>query len=115
VFTADSPINVACSSDDGQTHQLSVEAHDQALAKHRIDQPANEHLRSFFQDRFENHAGLIWHRVGEAPSWLIEAKRLYAEIKRLMQAGITIYSSPADLAAYRETDGDHNESERVCS
>ncbi|MEZ5930606.1 MAG: AAC(3) family N-acetyltransferase [Alphaproteobacteria bacterium] len=102
VFTPDGPISVTCRSTDGALHELSIRAHDPNPAKRRIDRPENEHLRRFFQAAFEQRAGLSWHRIGEARSWLIEAKPLYAELKRLMQAGITIYSSPSDLAATSE-------------
>ena len=110
VFTPDSPIDVACRDGNGQVHQLSIKAHDPEPARRRIDQPDNEHLRSFFQDRFEQHAGLSWHKIGEADSWLIEAKKLYAEIKQLMQAGITIYSIPSDLSTYRRAVDSDNRS-----
>lgn len=106
VFTSDSPIDATCRGNDGQVHRLSVKAHSRDLAQRRIDQPENQHLRDFFQDSFERRAGLTWHQVGEARSWLIEASSLYAELKRLMQAGITIYSSRLDLAAYRQAAGE---------
>lgn len=111
VYTPHSPIDVACRDRNGQVHQFSIKAHAPAPAKRRIDHPDNRHLRSFFQDRFERHAGLSWHNVGEATSWLIKAKRLYAEIKQLMEAGITIYSSPSNLAAYRRAVDNDNRSE----
>ncbi|MGI9491695.1 MAG: AAC(3) family N-acetyltransferase [Geminicoccaceae bacterium] len=111
VFTPDSPIDVACYGHHDQVHRLSIKAHDRAPAKHRIDQPDNTHLRSFFQHRFEDRAGLSWHQIGEAPSWLIEAKKLYAEIKGLMQAGITIYSSPKDLELFRQRDDNGSDPE----
>lgn len=108
IYTPDSPIDVACRGDDGQVHQLSISAHAPMIARRRIDQPDNQALRTFFQDCFEVQAGLTWHGVGEARAWLIEAGRLYAEIKRLMQAGVTIYSSPSDLEVYRRTIGDQS-------
>ena len=111
VFTSDSPIDVTCLGEDSRVHRLSIKAHNHDLARHRIDQPDNQHLRGFFQDSFERQADLTWHHVGEARSWLIGAKPLYAEIKRLMQAGITIYSSPSDLAVYRQKTGDDSGSE----
>lgn len=108
VFTSCSPIDVTCLDHDGQTHRLSIKAHDSKVARRRIDQPENPELRAFFQARFERQADLTWHAIGEAPSWLIEAGQLYAELKRLMQAGITIYSSPSDLEACRRKAGDRN-------
>lgn len=103
VFTPDSPIRARCRAGDGSMHDLLIRAHHQEAARRRIDRAENAHLRSFFQDAFERRAGLTWHGIGEARSWLIGAQALYAELKRLMQAGVTIYSSPADLAAYRSS------------
>jgi len=103
VYTSDSPINATCRDEDGGLHQLAIKAHDRARAQHRIDQPGSADLRAFFRDRLEHDADLSWHQVGEAASWLVEAQQLYAEIKRLMQAGITVYSSPSDLDTYRRT------------
>lgn len=97
VFTPDSPIEADCRGDDGQIHRLHVNAHDGAVASTRIDRPENMAIRQFFQDRFERHAGLSWHPVGEASAWQVEAPRLYDQIKRLMQEGITIYSRKSDL------------------
>lgn len=111
IFTPDSPMSVTCRDDDGLIHELLINAHAPEPARCRIDRPENTDLRSFFQAVFEQRAGLGWHKIGEAPSWLIEAKRLYAEIKRLKQAGITIYSCPSDLAAYREVAGHDSGSE----
>ena len=111
VFTSDSPIDVTCRDQDGRMQQLSVKAHNRGLAQHRIDRPENRHLRDFFQDRFERHAGLTWHHVGEACCWLIKATSLYGEIKRLMQDGITIYSSPSDLTGYQQQAGEDSGSE----
>ena len=111
VFTPDSPIGVTCIGDDGASHKLTVSAHDPELAKRRIDHPNSRELRAFFQDRFERQAGLAWYQVGEARSWLIEAGKLYAEIKHLMQTGITIYSNASDLAAHRQEAIDCREAE----
>ena len=105
VFTADSPITATCRDDAGRTHHLSVRAHDSSAASRRIDQPQNQYLRTFFQERFEQAGNLGWHQVGEASAWLIEAQRLYAEIKRLMRAGVTIYSSPSELEAFKRRGG----------
>lgn len=105
VFTPDSPIVADCRGHDGKIHRLQVNAHDGAVASTRIDRPENMAIRRFFQDRFERHAGLSWHPVGEATSWLIEAARLYDEAKRLMQAGVTIYSCAADLAGAGQEPG----------
>ncbi|MEM9627097.1 MAG: AAC(3) family N-acetyltransferase [Pseudomonadota bacterium] len=105
VFTADSPITATCRDHVGQTHHLSIQAHDSNADSRRIDQPQNQYLRTFFQERFEQACGLTWHQVGEASAWLVEAQQLYAEIKRLMQAGVTIYSSPSELEAYQRRGG----------
>ncbi len=108
VFTPDSPLNATCRDEDGAVHNLSVRAHDPARTRGRIDHPESTALRAFFRERLEKHAGLSWHRVGETDAWLVEAERLYAEIKRLMQAGITIYSSPTDIEDFRSSAWDES-------
>jgi aminoglycoside 3-N-acetyltransferase len=97
VFTADSPIEARCRDHDGRLHRLRINAHDAAAARTRIDRPENVAIRRFFQQQLESRAGLSWHGVGEASSWLVEAARLYEEARRQMRAGITIYSHARDI------------------
>lgn len=97
VYTTDSPITVRCRDSAGQVHEMSCNAHDSAVSRTRIDYPVNEAIRAFYTDWFERNAGLTWHQVCEARSWLLPARRLYDETAKLARQGITIYSTADDL------------------
>lgn len=108
VFTPDSPIKVQCRDYSGVTHILSVCAHDPDPNKiqYRIDRPESKELRELFRRRFEQYALLKWYQIGQAKSWLVPAKRLYEEYKRLVENGITVYTS-GEEARRKEQQSDH--------
>ncbi len=104
VFTADSPVSAECRGYDGKVYRLSLNAHDSSIARTRIDRLENSEIRDFFTRRLERNAGLSWHRVGEARSWLVEAAAFYDEIRGLMLRGMTIYSRPSQIEAFERND-----------
>ncbi|MGI9436620.1 MAG: AAC(3) family N-acetyltransferase [Geminicoccaceae bacterium] len=106
VYSADSPIMVACRDQDGVLHHLPINAHDAVISQSRIDRPSSERLRQLFEQRLRQNAGLGWFSVGEAKVWLVGAKPLYDEAKRLMDQGVTIYSTASELAAFEHRTGD---------
>lgn len=97
VYSPDSPFSVLCRDAHGQTHDLTLSAHDETVSATRIDRPQNSAIREYFTTQFERNAGLSWHSVCEAESWLVSARRLYDETNRLAHSGITIYTSEAEL------------------
>jgi aminoglycoside 3-N-acetyltransferase len=100
VFTADSPISAACKGYDGRLHRLDVRAHDRCVSQTRIDRPQNESVRNLFTRWLETHSDLQWFQVGEARCWLVQAEKMYAEAKRLMKHGITIYARDSEVIAF---------------
>lgn len=98
---ADPPFEVDCVDAAGTTHRVRLPAHEPGeMQRRRIDHPDNGFLRDFFARWFETHAGLTWHRVGEARCWLIPAGAMYREFASLMRQGITIYARPEEIAAF---------------
>lgn len=98
---ADPPFEVDCIDATGTAHRLRLPAHEPGeMQRRRIDHPDNDFLRGFFVRWFETHAGLTWHRVGEARCWLIPAGPMYREFASLMRQGITIYARPEEIAAF---------------
>lgn len=97
VYTPDSPLKVSCRDYKGNLHEMNISAHDANVSRTRIDRPENDVIRDFYTGWFAEHAGLTWHTVCEAKSWIAPANRLYDEAVRLMRDGITIYSTEGDL------------------
>ncbi len=110
VFTADSPISVECTDQEGRLHRLEVRAHDRNISQTRIDRPENHGIRNFFTRWFERHADLQWFQVGEARSWLMRADIMYGEAKLLMKRGITIYTTTSELDSIERRDISHGSS-----
>ena len=102
VYTADSPLTVKCRDWDGNVHTLALKAHDGSVSKTRIDRPENAAIRDFFTGQFEKQAGLEWHQVCQAKTWLVSTSRFYAEAARLMRDGVTIYTSDSQLRERQE-------------
>lgn len=98
---ADAPFEVDCVDADGMTHRVRLPAHAPGeMQRRRIDHPDNAFLRAFFARWFEAHAGLTWHRVGQARCWLVPADAMYREFAALMRRGITIYARPEEIEAF---------------
>src|SRR5690606_8492762 len=74
VYSPDSPFTVRCRDGRGEVHLLTLGAHDEQVSANRIDRPHSETLRAHYTRQFEKNAGLTWHTVGEARSWLISAR-----------------------------------------
>ncbi len=98
---AEQPFEVDCIDAAGVTHRVRLPAHEPGeMQRRRIDHPDNRFLRDFFASWFETHAGLTWHRVGEARCWVVPADQMYREFASLMRQGITIYARPEEIAGF---------------
>jgi aminoglycoside N3'-acetyltransferase len=86
----------------GERHDLMLPAHAPAIAATRIDHRAGEGIRAFFQQQLEREAGLAWFPIGHGRGWHVPMPAMYAECRRLMRAGITIYSAPPETPPARE-------------
>lgn len=97
VYSPDSPFKVECIDWDGVSHMLELPAHDSDVSRTRIDRPENDVIRSFFTRRFESEAGLEWINIGQGRGWYMPLQTMYAECRRVLRAGITIYTTPESL------------------
>lgn len=89
---------------DGNHVRRELRRYDASISQYRIDQPHGEWIRDRLRERFHSIGLLKSFTFGAAPSYVIGAKRLFAETKALASAGITIYSrkTPETLAAFHE-------------
>ncbi len=92
-YSDDSPFAVTCIDHDGVSHTLSLPAHSPALSKTRIDRPENSAIRDHFTACLERNAGLSWFDIGQSRGWVVSLPAMYAECCRLMESGVTIYST----------------------
>ena len=97
VYTSDSPLPATCIDWENKEHHLSFSTHSTSVSKTRIDRPENSVIREFFTSQFEERAGLSWHQVCEARTWLVGVDKFYAESARLMREGVTIYTTESEL------------------
>ncbi|MEO8714925.1 MAG: AAC(3) family N-acetyltransferase, partial [Acetobacteraceae bacterium] len=101
IVYAETPFEVDCVDATGATHRLLLRGQEPGeMQRRRIDHPDNKFLRDFFARWFEAHAGLTWHRVGQARCWLVPADAMYREFASLMRQGITIYARADEIAAF---------------
>lgn len=67
----------------------------------RIDQPGSRWLRTRMAAHLRSLGVMRDFTFGEAPSWVIQARSLYADLKELASEGVTIYSTADEPAAQR--------------
>lgn len=72
---------------------------DPAYLQRRIDNPSRKDLQDYFWSEFTNVGLLISGNVGTAASWFIRSRAFYDHLAMMMQQGLTIYSTPEELAA----------------
>jgi aminoglycoside N3'-acetyltransferase len=88
-----------CVDQDGKRCEVPVRPFAPNVSARRIDYAAREDLRAYFRAEFER-AGLRTNgKVGEAESWIIPARAFFDHLHALAEQGITIYSTPEQLAA----------------
>lgn len=88
-----------CLDKEGKRWEVPVRPFVPAVAARRIDYAAREDLRTYFRREFERAGLRVNGRVGEAESWFIPARGFFDHLKGLAAEGITIYSTPEQLAA----------------
>ena len=95
----DQTYRMPCIDNLGQQCQVPVRAFDPAIVAQRIDQKGRGDLRAYFAAEFA-HARLKHDgRLGSTTAWTIDAPAFLNHMMVLARAGITIYSTPAELAA----------------
>jgi len=101
VYAEDGPFQVSCIDYNGVTHRLLLPAHAPGdLQKRRIDNPQNVAVRDLFLHWLERYADLTWHDIGQARCWLVDAQKMYRQIKLLMERNVTIYLPHKEAEAF---------------
>jgi aminoglycoside N3'-acetyltransferase len=88
-----------CLDRDGKRHDVPVRPFAPAVAARRHDNPAREDLREYFRKAFERVGLRVNGKVGEAQSWYIPARGFFDHLEQMAGEGITIYSTPEQLAS----------------
>jgi aminoglycoside N3'-acetyltransferase len=87
-----------CVDWQGHAIEVPVVPLDPHFMHQRIDAPGRDDLRDYFREEFDARRLLQWGEVGDAKSWAIPARDFYAHLEALVDEGITIYSTPEQLA-----------------
>jgi aminoglycoside N3'-acetyltransferase len=88
---------VKCKDWTGNIIEVLVVPHDPKYKKMRMDQEHRKDLRKYFWQEFIRSGIIGVGRVGQAISWIASANEYYDHLARLMNEGITIYSSSEEL------------------
>jgi aminoglycoside N3'-acetyltransferase len=91
--------SLPCLDREGKRCEVPVRPFAPGVATRRIDYAAREDLREWFRAEFERAGLRVNGRVGEADAWLIPARGFFDHLHTLAEQGITIYSTPEQLAA----------------
>jgi aminoglycoside 3-N-acetyltransferase len=94
VNEAGGPFPVTVIDWNGESRVMHCHAHDGAVSVERIDRPNNEPLRELYARVLEREAGLTWHQVGQARSWLVSAPAMYQAAAGLIAQGLSVYTAP---------------------
>jgi aminoglycoside 3-N-acetyltransferase len=87
-----------CRHPSGEIIEVPVVPLDPEFIKRRIDQKSRGDLRDYFWREFTRAGLLRVGQVGEARTWLIRGQDFIDHLTHLMHEGITIYSTPEELA-----------------
>lgn len=88
-----------CVDQAGQRWDVPVRPFAPAVAARRIDYAAREDLRQYFAQEFDQAGLRVNGKVGDAQAWFIPGQAFFDHLKQLSGEGITIYSTPEQLAA----------------
>lgn len=88
-----------CLDRDGVRWEVPVRPFASAVAARRIDYAARGDLRDYFQREFERSGLRATGQVGAGQAWTIPARGFFDHLCALAGQGITIYSTPEQLAA----------------
>lgn len=93
--------DMPCRDHDGRDCTVPVRPFDPEVTPRRIDQKTRGDLRDWFADEFRRAGLRTEGRVAEAEAWFIRGPAFLDHLRRLAGQGITIYSTPEELAAVR--------------
>jgi aminoglycoside N3'-acetyltransferase len=77
--------------------EVPVRPFDPQYVERRIDSKGREDLRQYFWKEFERAGLLSVGKVGQALSWVMNARSFYDHLYNLMKQNITIYSTPDQI------------------
>lgn len=92
-----------CRDWDGKLLQVPVNPLDPEFAVSRMDQKDRQDLRDYFWEELNNAGILYTGNIGQARSWFAMAKQYYDCLLKLMNEGLTIYSTAEEIARHRKT------------
>lgn len=93
--------NLPCLDKEGRRWQVPVRPFVPTVAARRIDYAAREDLREYFRQEFDRVGLRVNGKIGSAEAWFIPAQKFFDHLQYLASEGITIYSTPEQLAARR--------------
>jgi aminoglycoside 3-N-acetyltransferase len=96
VYTKDSPLSAQVRDAAGRLRYVFSMAHDRGAFEIRIDSPAADELRAFYDEWFQRKANLVWLKAGVGRMWAMRADACYDAMVSLMHKGVTHYSPPSD-------------------
>lgn len=85
--------------EDGRLFVMQVRPLDPRVARTRIDQLGNDWIRTVFEEFLIDRGVLKIGYVGQARSWLVEAKELFEAQMELLRRKITIYTTKPEYEA----------------
>ncbi len=88
-----------CLDQNGQRCEVPVRPFAADIAQRRIDHPSRADLRDYFMTEFKRSGLLVAGQVGDADAWFIPARGFFDHLQKLCGEHLTIYSTPAELAA----------------
>lgn len=94
-------IKMPCLDHQGNSHLVPVRAFEPDLNARRIDAKSRSDLRDYFAAEFRRVKLRQEGPVGSTQAWSIDAPPFLDHLIALAHEGITIYSSPTELAARR--------------
>lgn len=95
----DKTYQMPCKDWQGRDIVVPVRPLDPTFQPRRIDHKSRIDLRDYFYAEFSSAGFLKAGRVGNAKVWYIPAQDFFCHLQFLMNEGITIYSTPEELAA----------------
>jgi aminoglycoside 3-N-acetyltransferase len=87
-----------CRDWQGNRVNVPVVPLDPIYMQRRIDNPSRKDLQDYFWSEFDKVGLLKTGKVGAATSWYIPSREFYEHLAAMMRQGLTIYSTPEELA-----------------
>jgi aminoglycoside 3-N-acetyltransferase len=99
----DETYRIPCKGWAGEDYLVPVRPYRAEITPDRIDQKPREDLRQFFWDDFSAAGILHTGKIGDAPSWFINADDFFERLKTLSTQKITIYSKATEIILRKHT------------